>query len=132
MKYLLDTHIFLWFISGDKQLPGEYRDIIRNPANEVFLSAVSLWEAIVKYQLGKLPLPQPPENYLPVQRERHQISSLGLDEASVAQLVNLPSIHRDPFDRMLVCQALAHELTLISVDEAIANYPVSMIGKPIK
>jgi PIN domain nuclease of toxin-antitoxin system len=83
MKLLLDTHIFLWFISGDQRLPDTVLANIRDLDNEVYLSVVSLWEAIVKYQIGKLPLPQPPENYLPIQRERHQISSLSLDEASV-------------------------------------------------
>lgn len=75
MKLLLDTHVFLWFISGDKRLPDVMRDSIRNPENDVYVSVVSLWETIVKHQLGKLPLPQPPEKYLPMQRERHQILS---------------------------------------------------------
>lgn len=61
---------------------------------------------MVKYQLGKLPLPQPPEIYLPLQRQRHSIASLSLDELSVVQLAKLPPIHRDPFDRMLICQAI--------------------------
>ena len=76
MRLLLDTHIFLWFISGDSRLPIALRDIIRDPANEVYLSVVSVWETIIKYQLGKLPLPEPPENYLPRQRERHLIATL--------------------------------------------------------
>jgi len=92
MKILLDTHIFLWFISGDIRLSTDVRDAIRDPDNEVYLSAVSVWEAIVKYQLGKLPLPEPPEIYLPKQRELHQIVSLALDESSVAQLANLPPL----------------------------------------
>ncbi len=71
-KILLDTHIFLWFISGDTKLSTDVRDSIRNPDKEVYLSAVSIWEAIVKYQLGKLPLPEHPETYLPKQRELHQ------------------------------------------------------------
>jgi PIN domain nuclease of toxin-antitoxin system len=74
MRILLDTHIFLWFISGDTQLPTDVRDSIRDPSNEVYLSAVSVWEVIVKYQLGKLPLPEPPETCLPKQRTLHQIS----------------------------------------------------------
>jgi PIN domain nuclease of toxin-antitoxin system len=78
MKILLDTHIFLWFISGDIRLSTDVRDAIRDPDNEVYLSAVSVWEAIVKYQLGKLPLPEPPERYLPKQRDLHQIVSLAL------------------------------------------------------
>jgi len=83
MKILLDTHIFLWFISGDIRLSTDVRDAIRDPDNEVYLSAVSVWEAIVKYQLGKLPLPEPPEIYLPKQRDIHQIVSLALDESKL-------------------------------------------------
>ena len=127
MKILLDTHIFLWFISGDDQLSMDVRDAIRNLDNEVYLSVVSVWEVIVKHQLGKLPLPETPEIYLPRQRDRHQIASLNLDEGSVAQLVNLPSLHRDPFDRMLICQALQHGLTIATVDAAIRAYSVSVI-----
>jgi PIN domain nuclease of toxin-antitoxin system len=78
MKFLLDTHIFLWFISGDTRLPAGWRDTIRQPQHEIFLSVVSLWETIIKYQLGKLPLPEPPETYLPIQRERHKITDLAL------------------------------------------------------
>ena len=126
MKLLLDTHIFLWFISGDKHLSKGMRDSIRDFNNEVYLSVVSLWEIIVKYQLGKLPLPQPPNIYLPIQRQKHQIRSLPLDEASVSQLTNLPKIHRDPFDRMLICQAIAHGLTIITMDEALSGYSVSI------
>jgi PIN domain nuclease of toxin-antitoxin system len=126
MKLLLDTHIFLWYISGDKRLSDDKRDSIRDLNNEVYLSVVSIWEAIIKYQLGKLQLPQPPETYLPTQRERHQILSLTLDEASVAYLAQLPSFHRDPFDRMLICQANVHDLTLMTDDTIIHQYPVQI------
>ncbi|MFM2305154.1 MAG: hypothetical protein RLZZ135_2567, partial [Cyanobacteriota bacterium] len=90
MRILLDTHIFLWFISGDTQLSTDVRDAIREPDNEIYLSAVSVWEVIVKYQLGKLPLPEHPETYLPKQRDLHQIASLSLDENSVVKLAELP------------------------------------------
>lgn len=68
MKLLLDTHIFLWFITADLHLPTLFRDAIRDPQNEAFLSVASLWEVITKYNLGKLPLPQPPEIYIPNKR----------------------------------------------------------------
>jgi len=129
MRLLLDTHIFLWFISGDARLPSRLRDSIRNPEQEVYLSVVSLWEAIVKHQLGRLQLPQPPEQYLPLQRARHQIASLPLDEASVRHLVGLPLIHRDPFDRMLICQAIEHSLTIVTVDSVFSNYPVLVLNR---
>jgi PIN domain nuclease of toxin-antitoxin system len=127
MKILLDTHIFLWFISGDAQLSTNVRDAIRDLDNEVYLSAVSVWEAIVKYQLGKLPLPESPETYLPKQREFHQIASLALNESSVIQLAKLPPLHRDPFDRMLICQALQNGLTIATVDAAVRAYSVSIL-----
>ena len=127
MRILLDTHIFLWFISGDSQLSIYTRDLIRDSDSEVYLSVVSVWESIIKYQLGKLPLPETPEIYLTKQRDAHQINSLSIDEASVAQLINLPLLHRDPFDRMLICQALQHGLTIATVDSAIRAYDVDVI-----
>ena len=126
MKLLLDTHIFLWLITGDSRVTEAMKAAILNPANEVYLSVVSIWEITVKYQLGRLPLPEPPQSYLPVQRQRHQIASLSLDEASISQLVKLPSIHRDPFDRMLVCQALEHDLTIVTVDATLQSYPAQI------
>ena len=128
MRLLLDTCIFLWFISGDKRLPDSLRELIVDPRNDVFLSTVSIWESIVKHQLGKLPLPMPPAKYLPGQRKRHHISSLALDEGSVVHLSNLPDLHRDPFDRMLICQAIQHRLTLVTTDSIIFSYPVKTMS----
>jgi len=127
MRLLLDTHVFLWFISGDKRLKQAVKDTIRNPDNEVYLSVVSLWEAITKNQIGKLPLPNPAETFLPEQREQHLISSLVLDEASISQLAKLPNVHRDPFDRMLICQAIEHALTIVTVDNIFHSYPVTVL-----
>lgn len=128
MKLLLDTHIFLWYITADSRLSTTFQNEIRNPANQVYLSVVSLWECIVKYNLGKLPLPQPPETLLPAQRDQHKIANLALDEQSVLHLATLPALHRDPFDRMLICQALAHGLNIVTVDQEIRSYPVSLLA----
>ena len=76
MRLLLDTHVFLWYISADPQLPVPFGDAIRDPANEVSLSVASVWEAVIKYALGKLPLPEPPAGYFPRQREAHRLASL--------------------------------------------------------
>jgi PIN domain nuclease of toxin-antitoxin system len=122
MRLLLDTHIFLWLISDDASLSDGFRRAIVDSDNEVYLSVVSVWEVTVKHQLGKLTLPENPSLYLPRQRERHQIMSLVMDELSVARLNELESLHRDPFDRMLLCQALAHDLLLVTVDSAIQQY----------
>lgn len=127
MRLLLDTHIFLWYISDDSKLSTDTRNFIRDTGNEVYLSVVSVWEATVKHGLGKLPLPEPAGTYLPRQREQHRISSLPLDEASVSHLSSLPNLHRDPFDRMLICQALEHGLTISTVDDSVREYPVAVL-----
>src|SRR5215467_415412 len=127
MRLLLDTHIFLWYISADPQLPAAFRDAIRDPANEVYLSVASVWEAVIKYALGKLPLPEAPAEYLPRQREAHRITSLPVEEAALAHLAGLPALHRDPFDRILVAQALQHGLTLATVDGAVRAYGVPLL-----
>jgi PIN domain nuclease of toxin-antitoxin system len=127
MRLLLDTHIFLWFISGDERLPSSWREAIRDPDNEAYLSVVSLWEAIIKNALGKLPLPEPAQTYIPIQRTRHQIESAPLDEASVQRLAALPAIHKDPFDRMLLCQAMEHNFTVVTVDEVFEKYSAPIL-----
>lgn len=126
MRLLLDTHIFLWFISGDSRLPESMRNAIEDEVNEVYLSSVSVWEAVVKYQIGKSPLPQPPEIYLPLQRENHAITSLPLNESSIVHLPKIPRLHRDPFDRMLICQAIEDGQAIVTVDIVIPNYPVKV------
>jgi PIN domain nuclease of toxin-antitoxin system len=127
MKLLLDTHIFLWYVTASPSLNADTRDQIRDPDSRVYLSPVSLWEALVKHRLGKLSLPDQPEIYLSNQRARHGIETLALDEASVQRLASLPDHHRDPFDRMLICQALEHDLTLVTVDALIPLYPVATL-----
>jgi PIN domain nuclease of toxin-antitoxin system len=87
---LLDTSAFLWFISGDRRLPAKVKTLIQAKDSEVLLSVVSFWEITVKYGLGKLPLPQSPDLYIPKQRLRHGISELSLDGSAVAHLGRLP------------------------------------------
>ena len=127
MNILLDTCEFLWLISGDSKLPPKVSSAILAPENRVFLSVVSAWEISVKHGLGKLNLPEAPSQFVPRQRELHFIESLPLDEASVSQLPNLPGLHRDPFDRMLICQSLAHSMTLASSDPVVRQYAVSLL-----
>lgn len=122
MKIILDTHIFLWFITNNKRLADQYYDAISNQDNEIYLSVVSVWEAKIKYQLGKLPLPESPEIYLPRQREKHLISSLSITETTITQLAKLPPLHNDPFDRLLLCQSLEHDLIIMTEDKAILSY----------
>lgn len=129
MRLLLDTHVFLWYVSGDARLPRRFTDAIRAPANEVYLSAASVWEAVIKFAVGKLPLPSPPADYLPRQRVAHQIASLPIEEADMAHLAALPPLHRDPFDRLLVAQALRHGLTILTIDAAVRAYPAPCLSE---
>jgi PIN domain nuclease of toxin-antitoxin system len=124
MRLLLDTHAFLWYITDDPRLPVSSADAIQEESNEVFLSVVSVWEALAKHQLGKLPLPSPADEYLRRRRQEHNIVSLSFDEPSLSHLLRLPLYHRDPFDRMLICQALQHDLTVMTSDPLFAMYPV--------
>lgn len=123
MNLLLDTHIFLWYVANQQRLSLAWRDALRDPQNQVFLSVVSYWEIIIKYQTGKLPLPAAPEIYVPNMRAQHRFDTLPVDETDVAFVAQLPSIHNDPFDRLLVAQALRHGLTLLTVDAKIRAYP---------
>jgi PIN domain nuclease of toxin-antitoxin system len=128
MKLILDTHIFLWFISGAARLPIFMRDAIRDPQNGVYLSVASLWEIIIKNKIGKLSLPQAPEVYIPKQRQRHRIKSLAITESAIKQLTALPPLHRDPFDRILISQALNGNMTVVTVDKAIQAYSVPYLN----
>lgn len=123
MRLLLDTSTFLWFITGDVRLPEEIAATIRSPEHHVWLSVVSYWEVLVKHGLGRLPLPEAPSSYIPKQRRRHGMDSLALRERALTHLPKLPKIHRDPFDRMLVCQAIQHDAFLVTSDPALQAYP---------
>ncbi|MBX3421305.1 MAG: type II toxin-antitoxin system VapC family toxin [Pirellulaceae bacterium] len=124
MKILLDTHTFLWAITGDPQLSARVIDAISNPANEVFVSVASSWEICIKYSSGKLKLPRQPDQYLPEQRLMAGFELLVIDEAEVCQVHRLPAIHRDPFDRLLIAQVNFYEMTLATNHLVFAQYPV--------
>ena len=124
MRVLLDTHVFLWHVTNDPRLPAPHLAAILDPANDVYLSVVSVWEAVVKYALGKLPLPGPPDTFLPAERQALRIASLVVDEGTMPHLAALPRLHNDPFDRLLVGQALQHGLHLATVDPTVIAYPV--------
>lgn len=127
MRLLLDTCTFLWLILDHPRLSATAREALSNPEHEVLLSAASAWEIAVKQALGKLALPEPAERYLPRKRTQHAIESLALDEESTLQARSLVQLHRDPFDRLLVCQAIIHGLVIATPDEAIRQYPVRTV-----
>lgn len=124
MDYLLDTCTFLWIAHDPMRLSLRVVQLLATPGVSLFLSAVSAWEIAVKYGQGRLQLPQPPHRFVPDQRARHLIAELPLTEAAALLVPNLPGHHKDPFDRMLICQALAHNLTILTDDADIRRYPV--------
>jgi PIN domain nuclease of toxin-antitoxin system len=124
VRLLLDTCTFLWCIEGGGALSEAARRALLDPDNQVYLSAVSAWEIAVKHSLGKLPLPEPPERYVPAQRQARDIEPWPLDEEAALHVGKLPPLHRDPFDRMLICQALTAGLTLVTPDPDITRYAV--------
>jgi PIN domain nuclease of toxin-antitoxin system len=126
MNLLLDTHSFLWFIKGDARLSAHAVTSFQK-ASRVFLSAVSVWEIAQKYHVGKLPLPREAAAYVQEQRATHQIESLPFMEEDCLHFTKLPAIHRDPFDRMLICQAIEHGLTIVTNDRAIMAYPIKTL-----
>lgn len=124
MKLLLDTCTFLWVATDAPELSPRARNLFQDPDNVLYLSAVSVWEIVVKYAIGNLPLPDPPERFIPQIREQLAIQPLALDEQATLYLPRLPALHRDPFDRMLICQAIHEGATLLTPDRLILQYPV--------
>ena len=118
MKLLVDTHVLLWWLDDNPSLSAQARSLIGDPQNTVFLSAVSLWEIWLKQSLGKLRLPADFEARLAME----DFEALPLTAAHTRQVALLPWHHRDPFDRMLIAQAQAVGLTLLTADEAVAAY----------
>lgn len=124
MRILLDTCTFLWIIADAPELSTRARELFGDPGNEVFLSSVSTWEISIKHALGRLPLPEAPERFIPTQREQHGVETLPLEESATLHLTRLPQLHKGPFDRMLICQAIIHGMVIITPDELILQYPV--------
>jgi PIN domain nuclease of toxin-antitoxin system len=124
LKILLDTCTFLWLTSDAKELSEQARFLFQNTENSVYLSSVSVWEIVVKNKIGKLPIPDLPAQFINEQCATHFIENMPLDNKAIFHLTELPSYHRDPFDRMLICQAIEHDLTLLTSDALITQYPV--------
>jgi PIN domain nuclease of toxin-antitoxin system len=127
MRLLLDTATLLWISHDGSKLSPAARTAYLDTQNERYVSVASLWEIIVKNGLGKLPLPAPLPKLIEPMKQSGLIQILPLSESATYRLQSLPDIHRDPFDRMLVCQAIDEGLTLVTPDALLANYPVSTL-----
>jgi PIN domain nuclease of toxin-antitoxin system len=127
VKLLLDACSFLWITTAQAELSSAARTAFENESNETYLSVVSAWEIAIKNGLKSLSLPEPVQVFIRRARMLHKIESLDLDEEAILQLPRLPPLHRDPFDRMLVCQAIAEGMAILTPDELIRQYPVRTI-----
>ena len=124
MKYLLDTHALLWFLYDDPRLSAQAKDLIET-ADTVNASIVSLWEVAIKQHLGKLSIEHTPSG-LAEACEKSDIGIMGIEPEQLDVLESLPDIHKDPFDRLLVAQALSVGMSLITADEKISLYEVDV------
>jgi PIN domain nuclease of toxin-antitoxin system len=127
MRLLLDTHAWLWMIARPERLSAEARARLEDPGNELFLSAASAWEISIKYRLGKLELPEPPERLVPSRLARDGVIPLPVTVDHALRVAALPDLHRDPFDRLLVAQAQLEGLVLVTADPAIAAYGAEIL-----
>jgi PIN domain nuclease of toxin-antitoxin system len=122
VKLLLDTHVFLWLLDEPERL-DEHSHVLGDARTELILSAVSSWEIAIKYKLGKLGLPEPPEHYVPDRWRALGATPLAIEHAHALAVASLPRLHGDPFDRLLVAQATLLGLTILTADPAVAQYP---------
>ena len=124
MNLLLDTCTFLWIVTDSSELSDKAKEAFQDSRNRAYLSPVSAWEIALKHGLRRLTLSESPLEFVPTQRKLHGVDALPLDEDAALHLPKLPPIHRDPFDRMLVCQAIACGMTLVTPDPEIQRYAV--------
>ncbi|MEW5770456.1 MAG: type II toxin-antitoxin system VapC family toxin [Pseudomonadota bacterium] len=127
MRLLLDTHVFLWWVVDAPELSAKARKAIADEGNACFLSLASCWEMAIKASLGKLRLAMPLDRFIPEQLAANGFSLLNIDFRHAARVEALPFHHRDPFDRLLVAQAQAEKLTLVSADAVLSDYGVKRI-----
>jgi PIN domain nuclease of toxin-antitoxin system len=127
MRALLDTNSFLWFIGGSDKLSIDARNFIADIDNQLVLSSASLWEIAIKASLGKLDLLQPFNQLIPQQLEQNDITILPIEISHLTKVINLPFHHRDPFDRLILAQALTEELPIVSPDALFSQYSVSLV-----
>jgi PIN domain nuclease of toxin-antitoxin system len=122
VKFIADTHAFIWFITDSEQLSPKAKTLLESPENERVLSAASIWEIAIKTSLGKLSFKKPLEQFLPEQLSLNNFQVLDISGEHALRVTGLPMFHRDPFDRMIVAQALVERLPILSNDKALDAY----------
>ena len=127
MKFLLDTSVFLWVLTGEDKLNPRGREILTSSSSELHFSAVGTWEIAIKFAVGALPLPKPPSEFVFHALRSWPIQALSITHEHALRAGTLPMHHRDPFDRMLIAQALSEQMTLLTADRVFQKYKVDLI-----
>ena len=127
MRYLLDTHAFLWFVLDDQRISTKAKSIIKDSKNEIYFSAASAWEMSIKIRLGRLTIEEDLEPFIIKQLAENNFSTLSITIFHSIYTSKLPNIHKDPFDRMIVAQAQVEDLSIISKDKNIKKYSVPVV-----
>mgnify|MGYP006272454023 CR=1 FL=1 len=129
MKLLLDTHAFLWFIGGSERLSSHARKLIADEDNDRYLSVASLWEMAIKVSIGKLDVPLPFTRLVRQHVTGNAIDVLHVEPEHLDEQRRMPFHHRDPFDRLIIAQAITEEMIVIGLDDAFEAYPVRLVWK---
>lgn len=127
MRLLLDTHAFLWWVTDDDRMSERGGALIADGANDVYFSTASAWEIVIKAGLGRIDLSGDAWSLTPEHLERNAFQVLPIHVSHAVAVIALPDVHRDPFDRMLVAQALTENLTIVSADQGLARYDVPVV-----
>ncbi len=128
MRLLLDTQVWLWMHLQPERLRPEVRDQLVDPGTTLLLSAASSWEISIKYALGRLPLPEPPRDYVPSRMRRDAVDGLPVTHAHALHVATLPRLHADPFDRVLIAQSQLEDIALVTADRQIERYDVAVVA----
>jgi len=127
MTFLIDTHCWLWWIESPERLSNQALDLIRRGENTVLFSAASSWEIAIKYAIGKIHLPEAPEEFIPKRVARDSFTTIPIEHTHAIHTASLPMHHSDPFDRLLIAQAQLENVPILTADPKIEHYSVNVI-----
>jgi PIN domain nuclease of toxin-antitoxin system len=127
VRLLLDTHVWLWTLVSPERFRDPIRELLVDRQNELLFSAASAWEIAIKFRLGKLPLPEPPARFVPPRLARDGITTLPVEPHHALHVADLPDHHRDPFDRLLVSQAMLEDVILVTADQQLTAYDAEVL-----
>jgi PIN domain nuclease of toxin-antitoxin system len=127
VRILLDTQAWLWMLGAPERLNEEATQLVGDTTNDLLLSSASSWEIAIKWSLGKLELPEPPEDFVPGRLRSSGVTAIPIEHSHALRVTSLEPHHRDPFDRLLIAQALVENVPILTADPVFADYPIDRI-----